>query len=111
MQTATEEQGSAFSADLCPVDLPKVAMRVEGYRPPRSVIEDVLTIARAAGFDLGGVEYLVNDRDGRIYFYDINALSNFVTDALRVVGFDPSAVLVDYLVARGRLRAPVRARR
>jgi len=111
VQTATEEQGSAFSADLCPVDLPKVALRVEGYRPPRSVIEDVLTIARAAGFDLGGVEYLVNDRDGRVYFYDINALSNFVTDAVRVVGFDPSAVLVDYLVARGRLRAPVRARR
>jgi len=69
------------------------------------------TIARAAGFDRGGVEYLVNDRDGRIYFYDFNALSNFVTDAVRVVGFDLSAVLVDYLVARGRLRAPVRARR
>ncbi len=63
------------------------------------------------GFDLGGVEYLVNDRDGRIYFYDFNALSNFVTDAVRVVGFDLSVVLVDYLVARGRLRAPVRARR
>ena len=93
------------------MDLPKVALRVEGYKPPRSVIEDVLTIARAAGFDLGGVEYLVNDRDGRVYFYDINALSNFVTDAVRVVGFDPYVVLVDYLVARGRLRAPVRARR
>ncbi len=100
--------GSASSADLCPVDLPKVALRVEGYTPPDGVIRNVLEIARAARLDLGGVEYLVNDRDGRIYYYDINVLSNFVTDAVRVVGFDPYTVLVDYLVARGRLRMPAR---
>ena len=64
----------------------------------------------AAGLDLGGVEYLVNDRDGRVYYYDINALSNFVTDAVRLVGFDPFAVLVDYLVARGRVREPAPVR-
>ena len=103
--------GAAFSADLCPVDLPRVALRVEGYTPPDAVIRDVLAIARAAGFDLGGVEYLIDDRNGRIIFYDINVLSNFVTDAVRVVGFDPYAVLVDYLVVRGRLRAPAGAHR
>lgn len=97
------------SADLCPVDLPRVALRVEGYTPPDAVITDVLAIARAAGFDLGGVEYLIDDRNGRIIFYDINVLSNFVTDAVHVVGFDPYAVLVDYLVVRGRLRAPAGA--
>lgn len=94
----------APTADLCPVDLPKVALKVEGYTPPATVIEDVLAIARAAGFDLGGVEYLVNDRDGCVYYYDINVLSNFVTDAVRVVGFDPYARLVDYLERRGALR-------
>ena len=102
---------AAFSADLCPVDLPRVALRVEGYTPPGAVIRDVLAIARAAGFDLGGVEYLIDDRNGRITFYDINVLSNFVTDAVHVVGFDPYAVLVDYLVVRGRLRAPAGAHR
>jgi hypothetical protein len=101
---------AAFSADLCPVDLPRVALRVEGYTPPDAVIRDVLAIARAAGFDLGGVEYLIDDRNGRIIFYDINVLSNFVTDAVHVVGFDPYAVLVDYLVVRGRLRAPAGVR-
>lgn len=95
---------STSAADLCPVDLPKVALRVEAYVPPDSVIREVADIVRAAGLDLGGVEYLTNERDGQIYFYDINALSNFVSDATRLVGFDPYATLVDYLVARGRIR-------
>ncbi|HET8999051.1 MAG TPA: hypothetical protein VFP86_05345, partial [bacterium] len=99
--------GLALSADLCPVELPKVALRVEGYRPPDPITRAVADIARAARIDLGGVEYLTNDRDGQVYYYDINALSNFVTDAVNVVGFDPYAALVDYLVVRGRLREPV----
>ena len=70
----------------------------------------MLALVAAAGLDLGGVEYLVNDRDGRVYYYDINALSNFVTDAVRLVGFDPYAALVDYLVARGRVREPAQVR-
>ena len=49
---------------------------------------------------MGGIEYLINDRDGAIYFYDINALSNFVTDAVNIVGFDPTARFVDYLELR-----------
>lgn len=49
---------------------------------------------------MGGIEYLVNDRDGDVYFYDVNALSNFVTDARRIVGFDPYRVFVDYVQQR-----------
>src|SRR5713101_8172168 len=30
-------------------------------------------------------------------FYDVNALSNFVTDAERIVGFNPYKMLVDFL--------------
>ena len=100
----------ANPADLCPADLPKIALRAEGYTPPDEMVRDVLAIAAAAGLDLGGVEYLINDRDGHVYYYDINALSNFVTDAVRVVGFDPYAALVDYLVARGRVREPAQVR-
>ena len=40
---------------------------------------------------------MVDDRDGTRVYYDINALSNFVADAPRVVGFDPHARLVDFL--------------
>ena len=100
--------GLAPSADLCPVELPRVALRVEGYLPPDPVIRAVAETTRVARIDLGGVEYLTNDRDGQVYYYDINALSNFVTDAVNVVGFDPYAALVDYLVVRGRLHEPVR---
>jgi biotin carboxylase len=84
-------------AGLCPVDS---GIKVEGYRPEDSVIRDVLRIAEAAHLDVGGVEYLIDDRDGEIYYYDINALSNFVTDAEKVVGFDPFVKLVDYLARR-----------
>ena len=42
---------------------------------------------------------MIDDRDGQRVYYDINALSNFVADAPRVVGFDPHARLVDFLQA------------
>ena len=36
---------------------------------------------QAAGIDVGGIEYMIDDRDGQRLYYDINALSNFVADA------------------------------
>jgi len=89
--------GVELSRAACPVDAPKNNLRVEGYTPPATIIRNVELIMRTAGIDVGGVEYIVDDRDGRPYFYDINALSNFVADAPRVIGFDPFALLVDYL--------------
>jgi hypothetical protein len=86
--------------DLCPVDLPKTNLRVEGYTPPRKIVAEALRIAEAARLDVCGIEYLVSRRDGVRYFYDINALSNFVSDARRVVGFDPFPIFVDYLERR-----------
>lgn len=84
----------------CAVDAPRTGLRVEGTTPPAEIIAQVEEIARATGLDVGGVEYLVDDRDGKHYFYDINALSNFVADAENVVGFDPFVKLVDYLTER-----------
>lgn len=84
----------------CAVDAPRTGLRVEGTTPPAEIIAQVEHIARAARLDVGGIEYLIDDRDGRHYFYDINALSNFVADAPNVVGFDPWIALVDYLEQR-----------
>jgi hypothetical protein len=50
-------------------------------------------------------EYLVSKADGRIYYYDVNATSNFVADAEAVVGFDSTARFADFIVRRA-LRAP-----
>jgi glutathione synthase/RimK-type ligase-like ATP-grasp enzyme len=84
----------------CAIDAPKTGLRVEGTTPPRDIIEQVEAISRAAHLDVGGIEFLVDDRDGKHYFYDINALSNFVADASNVIGFDPFVRLVDYLEQR-----------
>jgi biotin carboxylase len=91
--------GAALTGAACAVDAAARGIRVEGYMPPPEVIADVERIFAAAGIDIGGVEYMIDDRDGEILYYDINALSNFVAEAPRVVGFDPFARLVDYLEA------------
>jgi hypothetical protein len=81
----------------CPVEAPKAGLKVEGYTPPDNLIHSVERIMREATIEVGGVEYITDDRDGQIYFYDINALSNFVSDGPRVVGFDPFVPLVNFL--------------
>jgi hypothetical protein len=92
--------GVELTRTACPANAPRTGFKVEGYTPPRSVIDAVEAIVRAAGIDLGGIEYMIDDRDGSLVYYDINALSNFVADARNVVGLDPFARLVDYLEKR-----------
>ncbi|MGI8999168.1 MAG: ATP-grasp domain-containing protein [Candidatus Limnocylindria bacterium] len=102
--------------NLCPADyceLPGIAdgvsgrgLAVEGYQPSPEIIDDARRLVAAAGMDVGGVEYLVNARDGQPYFYDLNALSNFVADAPTVIGFNPYLNLVDLIVERSGLSAP-----
>ncbi len=82
--------------------------RVQSFTPPGRVIDEVKRITSAAHIEVGGVEYLVNARDGRIYYYDINVLSNFVADAPNVLGFDPVPRLVDYILTRaGPFEPPI----
>lgn len=116
---------TAGEFNLCPADYCKIADRssgtgllyrvsnrgspVEAYTPPDHVVDDVKHILAAVDAEVGGVEYLVNSRDGKIYFYDINVLSNFVRDAPNVVGFDPYPRLVDYVLARAGFKLAVRA--
>ena len=85
------------AAGACPVDAPRRGLRVEQADVPSDVIEACERIARAAGIDVGGIESMIDDRDGQRVYYDVNALSNFVADAPRVIGFDPHAKLVDFL--------------
>ena len=92
--------GQELVRAACALDAPKNGMRVEGYDAPAEIKAAVLAIAARTGLDVGGVEYLIDDRDGKPYVYDINALSNFVADGPRVVGFDPFERLVDYLARR-----------
>jgi biotin carboxylase len=89
--------GAELDAQVCAVDAPKRGLRVEGYEPPRPVIEAVERIMAEARIEVGGIEYMIDSRDGQLYYYDVNALSNFVADAPNVIGFDPFARLADWL--------------
>jgi D-ala D-ala ligase C-terminus len=96
------------SFNLCPADyceLPGVAdgvsgrgLPIEAFEPPAEVVADARRIVAAAGMNVAGVEYVVDERDGLPYFYDLNALSNFVADAPNVIGFDPFVNLVALIV-------------
>ncbi len=102
-----ESRGDSF--DLCPADAcvaqpGRAAIRMTAVTPAPEIIEAAERIARAAGLDLGGVEVVIDDRDGTPRFYDINAMSNFVADPLNVLGWDPHDRLIDFLQAQLKAR-------
>ena len=94
---AASARGGAAGSGAAPT---RRSLKIEAADPPAWVVEAALRIFRAAQVDLGGVEYLESERDGRLYLYDVNTLSNFVTDAPSLVGFDPFERFVDYLERR-----------
>ena len=91
---------------ICEVPEVVAAPPVEFYpyaEVPKEAVETARRIARAAGLDVGGVEYLESP-DGRRVFYDINANSNLRPSVAAAFGFDPFERVVDYLerqLARG----------
>jgi glutathione synthase/RimK-type ligase-like ATP-grasp enzyme len=95
-QTAS---GQELVRNACAMDAPKNGLRVESFTPPKEVIENIERIVQESGIDVGGIEYIIDDRDGEILYYDVNALSNFVADAVHVIGFNPHERLVDFLEA------------
>ncbi len=88
--------------NACPVEAPKAGLRVEGFTPSAEIIAAVQNIMHEADIQVGGIEYIVDDRDGQLYYYDVNALSNFVASAEQVVGLNPFALLADYLETEAR---------
>jgi glutathione synthase/RimK-type ligase-like ATP-grasp enzyme len=95
-----ESRGDTF--DLCPADAcvaqpGRAAIRMTAVTPAPEIIEAAERIARAARLELGGVEVVIDDRDGTPRFYDINAMSNFVADPMNVLGWDPHDRLIDFL--------------
>ena len=57
--------GVELNRAACPVDAPKTGLTVEAFDTPPEVIEEVERLMAAAGIELGGVEFMVDDRDGR----------------------------------------------
>jgi len=87
--------------DLCPADacqIPGRAVSVTEAHPSADLVAAAEAIAGTAGLDVGGVEFVIDERDGTPRFYDINALSNFVANPIDVLGWDPHDRLVEYLL-------------
>lgn len=106
---ALDGAGSTFDlcpADVCMVDKPTIT--ISEFKPPAEIAAAVEELARMSGLEVGGIEYMVDDRDGTPRFYDLNALSNFVAKPLEVLGWDPHEKLVDYLEREIAARAPAR---
>lgn len=91
--------GQELTRNACALDAPKNGLKVESFTPSEEIIEQIEQIIQSTGIEVGGIEYIIDDRDNRLYYYDINALSNFVADAVNVIGFDPHQRLVDYIEA------------
>jgi glutathione synthase/RimK-type ligase-like ATP-grasp enzyme len=88
--------------DLCPADAclaapGKAAISIARADPAPELIEAAERISKAAGMDIGGIEVMIDDRDGTPRFYDINGFSNFVANPLDVLGWDPHERLADWL--------------
>lgn len=89
--------GKELVRNACALDAPKNGLRVEAYEPPAHIIRAIETVVQRCHIDVGGIEYMIDDRDGEVLYYDVNALSNFVADAVNVIGFNPHEKLVDFL--------------
>src|SRR5947209_11831084 len=99
---ALEIESGAESFDLCPADAclarpGRAAIRMNATMPTPEIVRSAEQIAHAAYLFVGGIEVIIDDRDGTARFYDINAMSNFVADPLNVLGWDPHDRLIDAL--------------
>jgi glutathione synthase/RimK-type ligase-like ATP-grasp enzyme len=76
------------------------------HEVPHEAVATAAKIVKAAGLDVGGIEYLETP-DGRRVFYDVNANSNLRPSVAASFGFDPFERVVDFLereVERCRVR-------
>ncbi len=94
---------AAPALPACPADaVNRPGLTVSRFDAPDEAVDTVLRLTAAASIDVGGVEYMVSRADGRIYYYDVNATSNFVANAPEVLGFDPTARFADFIVRVAR---------
>jgi Carbamoyl-phosphate synthase L chain, ATP binding domain len=109
---ALEIESSGETFDLCPADACVVqpgrpSIRMSAIMPSPEIIRAAEQIAHGAHLFVGGVELMIDNRDGTPRFYDINAMSNFVADPMNVLGWDPHDRLIDALedMMKGKVAA------
>jgi len=93
--TAADEALSLASADAR-IERLATRRRVRA-EPPPNLIAAAELLAREAGMEACGIEYMIDDECGTPRFHDINGLSLFVSNPQDVLGWDPHDRLVERL--------------
>ena len=92
-------QGGQGACSVPEASPPKTTVEFFAYpEVPGEAIAIGERIFRAAGLDVGGIEYL--ESGGQRIFYDLNANSNLRPAIAMEYGFDPFERVVDWLVAK-----------
>lgn len=67
------------------------------FEPSDDIVAKAVSIIHEAKADVGGVEFLLNQKTGQPCFYDFNPYSNFVSHGERLLGFSPEQRYVDFI--------------
>ncbi|MEI6485233.1 MAG: alpha-L-glutamate ligase [Sphingomonadales bacterium] len=76
---------------------PLATRRSRRAEPPPNLIAAAEMLAREAGMESCGIQYLIDDQCGTPRFCDIKGLSVFVDDPMDMLGWDPDDRLVERL--------------
>lgn len=78
----------------------EVALRA-GSESPAALQAVVAEIVRAAGMELGSVEYVL-DANNHPVFIDLNPVSSLHPEAVDILGYEPVEAIAEYLIDRSR---------
>ncbi len=90
--TEPVEQSEDF--DFCVVG---EESRIEVYEPEQAVIDNAIRIIKSCSADIGGVEFLVDQKTGQPCYYDFNPYSNFVSNGEALLGFSPEQTYINFI--------------
>jgi len=93
------------AADSEPVEQPEAfdfcvlgeESRIEVYEPEQAVIDNAIRIIKSCSADVGGVEFLVDQKTGQPCYYDFNPYSNFVSNGEALLGFSPEQSYISFI--------------
>jgi len=101
-QVGAESSNQDCEFDFCSVNS---SPHIEQFTPSDDIVAKVLLIIREAEADVGGVEFLLNQKNGQPCFYDYNPYSNFVSQGEQLLGFSPEQRYVDFIKAKAQKRS------
>ncbi len=90
--TAPVDESEAF--EFCVMD---EEPRIEVYKPGQAVVDNAIRIIKSCSADVGGVEFLVDQKTGQPCYYDFNPYSNFVSNGEALLGFSPEQTYIGFI--------------